>query len=80
MIYFRCGLQTVYNLNYTPKLVEVEEKLHLRVTKQKMLNTTSLLYRNTQLNRGGGGLQLLASTVLLNNQEVFLSNRSARKD
>jgi hypothetical protein len=54
MIYFSCGLETVYNLNYTPKLVEVEEKLHLSVTKQKMLNTISLLYPNTQLNQGGG--------------------------
>jgi hypothetical protein len=45
VIYFRCRLWTVYNLNYTPRALgyNVEEKLHLAVREQKKrLSTTGL--------------------------------------
>jgi hypothetical protein len=46
LIYFRCRLQTEYNLNYTPATLgyKDEGKLHLAVREQKRLNTTESVY------------------------------------
>jgi hypothetical protein len=44
LIYFMCRLRTVYNLNYTPITLgyKVEEKFHLGICEQEMMNTTAL--------------------------------------